>query len=66
MTSLARSICSLGAGQTISPSSSRLDGVRWYSGISIFCLFVLGDEAGFVAFRFAGLAMVEDDWGVDL
>lgn len=42
MNSLARWICALGAGHTISPDSSRIEGVKWYSGTSGRGFFALG------------------------
>ena len=37
----APSICAAGAGQMISPDSSRSEGVRWYSGTSARGFFAL-------------------------
>ena len=68
MISRARSICSFLAGQTFSPDSSCLDGVRWYAGISVFALvvgFVLFGFSGdisFSALRFAGPDIMVDAW----
>lgn len=38
----APSICTLGAGHTISPDSSRREGVEWYSGTCGRDFFALG------------------------
>lgn len=52
--SLARLICTFGAGHTISPLSSWREGVRWYSGIFTFGFFDLVAAIWLSALRFAG------------
>lgn len=50
----APSICALGAGQTISPDSSRSEGVEWYSGtggrgfFALVAVFNADDAARFM------------------
>ena len=55
MISLALVICACGAGHTISPVSSRREGVRWYSGMSIFGFFDFFTASWLSALRFAGV-----------
>jgi len=52
MISLARSIFTLGAGHWMDPSSSLMEGARWYSDTSTFGFF--GEELSFegAALRF--------------